>query len=408
MVQLPKLCIGLCSILFVVSAGAQNILTVAQIHKRVQDADNRLQVLQSEQLAADALVEQARVFMNPTAGIELENLGRDAFGVMIAQPLEWAGKRKGRIVVAQHEATMATLQYTARTLELSVQTTRSLILLAAYNAHHVLLDSALSRAQRTVDILHERVAMGATSVVDAMRSELAAEKAAMEKKIIERKIVQLCNALAALWQSTADNFGGISGYFNSTLILPDPEIVAAAVAIHPVVQRAKIAETVAQEKLKLAEREVLPNWELGAGYVRNNERKENSFVVSAAIDIPLLNRYEGAKAEQAHMVVAQKYATNAEETDRHVALVQVQDGIAAIDVQLAHLNKVIIPKTESVFVQLQEYYAQGRVSLLDILASQDEVLLVRTRVLDLHTERALLYADLMALTGLVFEIISEH
>ncbi len=79
--------------------------------------------------------------------------------------------------------------------------------------------------------------------------------------------------------------------------------------------------------------------------------------------------------------------------------------MSTINEELNTIQTKILPKAETVFQTLLEYYQHGSISLLDVIEAQTELLGYKTRVIEYHLIRVELLTDLYELTGLNVKII---
>ena len=87
---------------------------------------------------------------------------------------------------------------------------------------------------------------------------------------------------------------------------------------------------------------------------------------------------------------------------------EVQDiysRLVLIDNQINTLLSSTIPKSEKVYMMMQEYYSAGNVDYLDLSQTQTELLRLTIELYDIQAERAQKLVDLMHLSNMPIEIV---
>jgi Mg2+ and Co2+ transporter CorA len=79
--------------------------------------------------------------------------------------------------------------------------------------------------------------------------------------------------------------------------------------------------------------------------------------------------------------------------------------IMEMDKKLISLKTITLPKADSVYSMLQEYYNAASVGFLDLTAIRTEMLRIRMDLLDIEAERAQKLVDLMQTTSLHIQIV---
>ena len=158
------------------------------------------------------------------------------------------------------------------------------------------------------------------------------------------------------------------------------------------------------ERLEL-KAEIIPELTLSGGYLRNNETHENAVIAGLAIGLPVFNRNRGAilsREYEAHAAGEESQGACQERiTEASVILSEIE----TIDKTRVFLRETLLRKAEKIYALLEGYYKKGNISILEVLESRKTILEINMRCVELITEKALLAADLMEVSGITLQIV---
>jgi cobalt-zinc-cadmium efflux system outer membrane protein len=391
----------------IIPATAQVPLMYDMAKKRVMQNNLELKTLQSRIDSKKEEINQARAISNPEVEVALENFGQNEIEAAVSQTFELGGKRKSRVSIARVEMEMMEIEYELKKLGLEAETIRRFLPLIAANNRVTLLDSAITIAQTTLNSINRRVKAGASMPIDAMRAEIELEELHIEKAMILREFDQLKKSLVILWSDSIVDFVSITGNITSDIVMPSIEESQSELPNHPEIKLINHESKLVQAQMRETKADVAPDLTVSGGYLRNNEAEENAALLAVSIDLPLFNRNQGALASKKHELKAQNLLAHNELIKRNAELLETYNQVLGINEQLAAIQSKILPKADTVFSTILRFYNLGRVSFLEVVESQSELLDIRTRLIELEVERALLIADLIELTGLKSTIISQ-
>jgi len=384
---------------------AEKHLTLEEILQRVQENNLELKSMQKQIEVAKANIEQARLNPNPELEIELGNFGKDELGIGIGQSFELGGKKKSRIEKARTIVEKSELQFEIKKFELEIETIRKVLPIYSIMTKMELLEFVIATEKSTLETIQKRVEAGSTMPIDAMRAEIELEELFLEKRIIEEEFIQLKKTLPALWSASSKNFVSVAGVINSKIIIPSIETFRKSLLEHPEIKMIEFEQKLFYAELNEAKSDAIPDLKIGAEFSRNMPAKENAIGISASIDFPIFNKNQGEIKKREYAIDAFNFEANNTNLIKDAELENLYSQIKNINEELSTIQTKILPKAETVFETLLEYYQRGNISLLDVIEAQTELFDYKTRVIENHLTRAELLTDLYELTGLNVKII---
>ena len=389
----------------IASLQAEEVLTLEKILKRIQDNNLELKSMQKQIEAAQSGIVQAGLFSNPELEIELGNFGKDEIGVGLGQTFELGGKRKNRKDLAKSELKKTELELEMKNRELEISAIRGILPLLSASEKLILLDSAIAIGQTTTETIRKRVKAGSTVPVDLMRAEMDLEGLFLERRSADKELSQLHKNLPALWSESVVYFDKVSGNINEDVSIPSLEILKESLLEHPEIQMILLERKQSRLELKEAKISAIPDLSLGVGVTHETETEENSIGLTAGIELPIFNRNQGYIKAKEHSNAALQFDADNTILAKEAELQELYNQLSIITDELNTTKTKILPKAETVFQTLLEYYERGSISLLDVKEAQAELLECNTGILDNLAARAELLTDLYELTGCKMKII---
>jgi len=355
--------------------------------------------------AAKEGASQAGLMPNPAAGIALDKFGANEIEFSVEQTIELGGKRSLRKESAEKEIDAAINAGKISRLELETEIIHRFIPIITARKKLDLLDSIIGLAESTREQIKRRIEVGASRETDLIRSEIDLEKLQLER-----------NELLREEKNTRIKFSALGGNSNASLlnvngkIVDDTEIPPLDVIRNHLQENLSLKEVdIEEQQLQVQQRqlgaEVVPDLNISAGYLRDNEESSNSPIIGLSMSIPIFNQNKYARKQvQLKSSALQKKRQNmfqlmdADVQDIHSRLV-------LIDNQINTLLSSTIPKSEKVYMMMQEYYSAGNTDYLDLSQTQTDLLRLTMELYDFQAERAQKLAELMQLSNMPIEIV---
>jgi outer membrane protein, heavy metal efflux system len=364
-----------------------------------------LRSVQSEIDAAKEGLLQAGVLPNPSGSIGLERFGANEIEASIGQTIELGGKRHLRTEAAKNELEAVRNNRKLTGLELEAEIIRRFIPIAIISRKLILLDSIITTADATKEQIRKKVEAGATRKTDLIRAEIGTEQLAIERSEIVRKIAQVRKRFAALGGERDPVLLNVSGSLNIETAIPSLDDLRNAIKNSPRVAALEIQRSLLETQKRQLKAESFPDMNLSAGYINKKQENIDAPLVGLSMDIPIFNRNTAA---QKQLEFQRKAISERRENELLILDADVQDlysRLMEINKKIAALRTGTIPKAETVFAMLKEYYNAGSASFLDLTTAQSELLRLQMDLLDIEAEWAHVSADLMQTTSLPIQIV---
>jgi len=355
--------------------------------------------------AAEANIQQAGTIPNPELEISSEDFGDNEFEVVLTQPLEIGGKRKSRIQLAGKALRVAELENDAARLGLEAKIIRRCVPILGLQKKIAVFDSLASVMEESLAGIKHRISAGAAMEADVLRTEMELDELFMEKADLNRQLTRQKKKLTALWGNIDDADIQLACTLNTSLSLPLQPEIQKKIHEHPEMKLLKLSREIAAAEIQQMKAEAFPQLSISGGYLRNNEDHENAVIAGLSISLPLFNRNKGAILSKGHEMTAAETKFKAffveRTTEAGTILSKIKNALEVLFV----LTEKLQPKAKSVYAVLERYYKHGNISILEVFESRRNLLEINLRSIDLITEKALLAADLMELTGIQIQVI---
>lgn len=398
--------ISCCLACFLVAAvWAEGTIPFSKAREIILIRNKGLEAANMDMQAARSGVRQAGALPNPGISVGLDQFGANELEAGVEQTIELGGKRKYRKRAAQQDLEVAQNLQKLTAVELEAEIVRRFIPISVDSRKLALLDSIIAAAQATREQIQRRVEAGATRKADLIRAEIELDRLFLERREMARQIGQSRRKFAALGGEGDSALAGVSGSLKDEAAVPSLQDLRNALAASPQFRAMDIESARLATQQKQQRAEIVPDLDLSAGVLRNNEEGYTSPIIGAGTTIPLFNWNSAARkqTEYQRQAVLQR-----RENELRLAEAEVRDlqtRLLEIDRKIHTLSTGTIPKAENVYAMLTDYYNAGNASFLDLAESQSDLLQLQIELLDVRAERAQTLTDLMQTTSLQIEIV---
>ncbi len=369
-------CAVLALLLFAAPTAAQRPLTLQEALQRAARAHPKLFIAERDIAIAEARRIQAGVRPNPQVSLEIDNAFgtgdyrwiRGAEGTLqFSQLFELGGKRAARVAVAQSDYDAQIHQRAAVRLELLSETTTAFIAIAGAQRRLQVLDKQIQSLDRLSPLLQRRVDAGASSPADIARARLAIELARVERDRARTALNSARRDLAVVFGQTQPDFASVAGDLGR-FSRPQPfAAIVQAIESNPQLTRWTAIRAQRDAELLAARLKAIPDLQVSAGLRHYSDTGDVAIRVGAAVPIPVFDRNRGRVME------AQENAskTEAERAQSRLALIgtagRAYDTLIGAAQEIETLRRTALPTSRTVVAAVEDGYAQGRLTLLDLL-----------------------------------------
>lgn len=362
--------------------------------------------------SADAEIEaakegafQADLMPNPEAGIALDKFGANEIELSVEQTIELGGKRSLRKESAAKEIDAAINAGKNSRLELETEIIHRFIPIVTARKKLDLLDSIIGLAESTREQIERRTVAGASRKTDLIRSEIDLEKLQLERNELLREEKTARIKFAVLGGNSNAPLLNVSGKIADDTEIPPLDMIRNHLQQNLSLKGVDIEEQQLQVQIRQLGAEVVPDLNISAGYLRDNEESSNSPLIGLSMCIPLFNqnKYARKQVRLKSSALQKKRQNMFQLMDADVQ--DIYSRLVLIDNQINTLLSSTIPKSERVYMMMQDYYNAGNADYLDYSQTQAELLRLTMELYDIQAERAQKLADLMHLSNMPIEIV---
>ncbi len=357
-------------------------LTLSQALQRALAANPRLTAAEREIGIATGRRIQAGAIPNPELSAEVENFAgsgdyrgtRSAETTLqLSQLVELGGKREARQLAGTAEYDSAAWQRKAVRLEILSETATAFVTVLGAQRRAQILERQVSALDRLTPLLQRRVDAGASSSAEVLRGQLAANLVRVEHQRAKTALATARRELAILMGDGTPGFGVLSGRFAEIGRPPAFSHVLAAIDANPQLMRWTAVRAQRDAELLTARLKPIPDVKVGVGWRHFKESGANAMTLGLSMSLPLWDQNQGD-------VLAARESLEKVKADRAInkaTLISVAgrsyDALNGAIEEIALLHKSILPDARKASDAIEEGYAQGRFTLLELLDVQSTI-----------------------------------
>ncbi len=337
--------------------------------------------------AAGARVRDAGRTPNPTLIGAGENfgggLGSDHLEstLELAQTVELGGDRGARSAVATGEYHLAAADAAVLRREALVLTAERFVRAWSLQERVARLREGEELTRQAILAASVRHRAGASPLFERTRAESQALAQAVERQRAQAELAIARRELAQSWGDDQASFDSLVAEPPARDLDLTPRMTS-----HPYLERASAAEELSSARLRAAQAFRVPDLTVSGGVRHLEEVRETGFIASVEIPLPLWNRGGGnleAARHEHDATVAEKRATAQRlEVEVANAVERLRSAAAAYDT----LRLRVRPARQDLLGELLRAYRAGRLSYLDLIAEQRNLLETDLALVDAHAD----------------------
>jgi cobalt-zinc-cadmium efflux system outer membrane protein len=355
--------------------------------------------------AARARIGDASRLPNPILIASEENFGGGLGGshreatLAIGQVFELGGDRGARRSAAEAEFRLATAESGLLGREARGVAAERFITAWSLQARIRRLVEAQLLTGQAIAAARARHRAGASPRLEVLRAETRAMAQAAERQRAESELNLARHELALSWGATEVTFDSLVAPDHAPAV-PEAEW-QARLQTHPELSRASATEAIAGARVQAALAARAPDLTLTAGVRRLEEVPGTGFLVGVELPLPLWNRGSGGVASARMELLASGAERRATEQRLQFTLAAATERIRLAGAAFDTLRLRVRPAREQLVDELLRGYRAGRVSYLDLVAEQGNLLETELALIDAEADawRARLRLDQLVGTG---------
>ncbi len=291
--------------------------------------------------------------------------------------LERGGKLEARVDVAGRKRDLVEAELEALSVDVFGETAQRFI--AVVEAQEKLQQSreALDLTRQVLATVQRRAERAKASPADLAKAEIEVAQAALIQARAQSEFEVARVSLASLWGARAASFDAVAADLFSLPAIQDFEKVLAAVENNPGLKRLASERRVREAQIRLAQTARLPDLEFNAGLRRMEDADDFALVASVSIPLGSPERSRPFEREAAARKSQLESGEAALKGEIARTVFAAYEGMRVARASYRDLTDNIGPKVDTMTRQLEEGYASGRYTLLDLLDAQRQRLKIR-------------------------------
>lgn len=364
------------------AAEQSSTLTLRQALAGALAANPRLTAAERDIGIATGKHIQAGAIPNPELSFELDN----AFGsgdyrgtrsaettLQLSQLVELGGKRSARVAAGSAELDQARWQRQATRLEVLSETATAYVTVLSAQRRIEILDDQVASLDRLTPLLQRRVDAGASSPAEILRAQVAADLIKVERERAKTSLATARRELAILMGDTSPRFGRLSGQFTNIGRPASFRTILSAIESNPQLMRWTAVRAQRSAELLTARLKPIPDVRVGVGWRHYRDTGDNAVRLGVSIPLPIWDQNQG-DILAAEETLAK---SNAEQAINKAALIAVAgrsyDVLTGALQELTLLRTSVLPNSRKAVQAIEDGYAQGRFTLLELLDGQSSL-----------------------------------
>ncbi|WP_275794381.1 TolC family protein [Aliiglaciecola sp. CAU 1673] len=379
---------------------AQALERALQKHPTLSQYPYAMRALEAQRL-------QAGFVPNPSLELELENMmgsgdskGFNAAEVTLSfsQLIELGEKRQKRLVLEEKRQAQANSSYERDRLLVLSDTAQAYYQVLGLQAHHQLNETRLAQAKRAFEAIEKRAQGGAVAAADVARMALKVSEVRLQGLRLQEALEQARHHLAQQWLAQPD-FTQVLGDINTLPPLPAEAAVMQAVNQAP--ESLLLAQQIRlqQASLSLEKAQSTADISVSGGLRFHNERNDSSLVLGISMPLPLSDPNRGnvnaALARLDGLAHAEQQLRQSLRSQATALYVQMHSKHRII----AHITQALLPNAQQLLTDSEKGYANGQISVLQLLDAQEQGFEAKRALLDAHLSLLHSLLALQRLTG---------
>ena len=395
---------------------ASGTLTLQRALQRALGANPRLTSAERDIGMASGRRIQAGAIPNPDVSAELDDaLGSGPYRgtrsaettLLLGQLVELGGKRDARIAIGSAEVESATWQRAALRLEILSETATAFYNVLGAQRRVQILDTQVAALDRLTPLLQRRVDAGAASPAETARGQVAADLVKAERERARTSLAIFRRELAILMGGDAPDFAQVAGDFTFVGTPPPFRAIVASLEANPQLMRWTAIRAQRDAELLAARLKPVPDVRVTAGWRHYRDTNDNAVRLGLSIPIPVFDRNQGGivEAQEARAKVESERA--AARATLILTLGRAYETLIGAANEVRLLRAGALQNSRQALQAIEDGYAQGRFSLLELLDAQSSSAQVSLReaeaLINFHTAAAVLEG----LTGVPLRFVRQ-
>lgn len=383
-------------------------LTLAQALQAALSGNPDLRASAYELNAAQARLIQAGLRPNPQLSLELENFAGsgDYRGVAVldttltlSQVVELGGKRALRRSTAQAGVDAVGVAQQARELDVLAEVTRRFIDVVVAQERTAFAADAARLSQQALDAIATRVDAGRSPEAERSRARIAVLRAQVEQEQAQATLRSARYALSALWGNPEPGFMAARAELFRLRKLEPVQALARRLETTPDLLMFVSESRLRDAQLQLARAQARPDLTLSLGARQMQSSGDAALVAGFSMALPWSDRNQGAIREAQVRLTQSQAEMDAARLRARSTLLALHQQMSAALMRVETLRNDAVPQAELALEQTRAGFQRGRFSFLELATAQEELLVLRSSVIDAAADYHRMLIEIERLTS---------
>jgi len=383
-------------------------LTLARAIDAALRGNPDLRASSYELSAAQARIIQAGLRPNPELGIQWENFagtgatrGTRALEttLSLSQVVELGSKRDRRQSVALADSDLVSIAQRARELDVLANVTSRFIDVVAAQERARFSAEATALTQKMLDAIDARVTAGRSPEAERSRARIALTRAQVEQRQADSELRSARCTLSASWGRPEPAFStATADLFELRSVAPLPALLRQLEQSPDFIKFASEGR-LREAELRLARAQTRPDLTFSLGVRRFEAGSDAALVAGLSMPLPLYDRNQGAIREAQARLSQNVAQQEAAFVTARAALFALYQGMTAARERVTTLRSEALPQAQQALDQTRNGYERGRFSFLELSTAQEELLALKSAVIDAAADYHRLLTEVERLTN---------
>lgn len=383
-------------------------LTLPQAAQKTLERNPRLRSARFSRDAAAARVDEAAQKPQWSVGLDVEDvLGTGALSgfdasqttLRLSRIFEPSGIRSGRVSVATAAGSRLDNALESERLDLMALLAERFLDAAHRQELRALADEAVEVRRRAAELAGVRVRAGAAPEVDRLRSEIRVADARLSLEDAEHELKSARSTLAATWGDDTADFGRVDASLCELASLPRFETLADEIERNPDLVRFATERRLREAEVRLADARRSPEWSWYAGVRHLEAIGDQGFVFGVTVPLGQSSRAEPTIRRADALQRRTGFEEQEARTSIRATLFALYQETLHTITEVETIEREILPRAEAILKAVEDGYALGRFSHIELVNAQSELLAARFARLGACTDHHRFLIDIERLTG---------
>lgn len=317
----------------------------------------------------------------------------------LTKVLELGGKRELRTQIGNARVALAQLESDTASQRLAARVARRFTDVQSHQERLKLAEDALALANRTSDIVAERVRVGRTSAAEQATASIEVARAELLTERLRRELEISRVELAMLWGSRKADFSHVDGDLFVFSDLEELRELERRLEQSPELRRITAEASIDRARRQLAQAKGSPDISVSGGVRQLAEMDDTALVFSISVPFGNADRSEAGTREADTLLAKSPLAAQELRLKLTTTLNRIHEQLRLSRRQAETLQQELIPQAAKAVGLYEQGFERGSHTLFELSGAQESLLVLRGEALQAATGYQQTLVQLSALLG---------